>query len=36
MELDFHRQILTADGKAIDFYKKAGSEMADETLPMWI
>jgi GNAT superfamily N-acetyltransferase len=32
----FHMQMLTADGKAIDFYKKAGFEKAGETQPMWI
>lgn len=33
---DFHMQMLTADGKAIDFYKKVGFEKAGETEPMWI
>lgn len=33
---DFHMQMLTADGKAIDFYKKHGFEKAGETMPMWI
>ncbi|CAL2085006.1 Acetyltransferase (GNAT) domain-containing protein [Tenacibaculum sp. 190524A05c] len=33
---DFHMQMLTADGKAIDFYKKMGFEKAGETMPMWI
>ena len=32
----FHMQMLTADGKAIDFYKKVGFEKAGETMPMWI
>ena len=32
----FHMQMLTADGKAIDFYKKQGFERAGETEPMWI
>ncbi|MDC1162011.1 GNAT family N-acetyltransferase [Tenacibaculum sp.] len=32
----FHMQMLTADGKAIDFYKKMGFKKAGETLPMWI
>ena len=32
----FHMQMLTADGKAIDFYKKNGFERAGETEPMWI
>jgi GNAT superfamily N-acetyltransferase len=33
---DFHMQMLTADGKAIDFYKKAGFVRAGYTEPMWI
>lgn len=33
---DFHMQMLTADGKAIDFYEKVGFEKAGETQPMWI
>lgn len=33
---DFHQQMLTADGKAIDFYKKCGFERAGQTEPMWI
>ena len=33
---DFHMQMLTADGRAIDFYKKVGFEKAGKTLPMWI
>ena len=33
---DFHIQMLTADGRAIDFYKKVGFERAGETEPMWI
>ena len=32
----FHMQMLTADGKAIDFYKKVGFERAGQTEPMWI
>lgn len=32
----FHMQMLTADGRAIDFYKKFGFEKAGETMPMWI
>jgi len=32
----FHMQMLTADGKAIDFYQKAGFERAGNTQPMWI
>ena len=33
---DFHQQMLTADGKAIDFYKSVGFERAGETEPMWV
>jgi GNAT superfamily N-acetyltransferase len=33
---DFHMQMLTADGKSIDFYKKNGFERAGNTEPMWI
>ena len=33
---DFHMQMLTADGKAIDFYRKVGFEKAGNTKPMWI
>jgi len=33
---DFHQQLLTADGKAIDFYKSVGFERAGKTEPMWI
>lgn len=32
----FHMQMLTADGKAIDFYKKMGFVKAGGTQPMWI
>lgn len=32
----FHMQMLTADGDAIDFYKKNGFERAGQTEPMWI
>ena len=32
----FHQQMLTADGKAIEFYKKRGFERAGDTAPMWI
>lgn len=31
----FHMQMLTADGKAVDFYQKVGFERAGETIPMW-
>ena len=33
---DFHQQMLTADGKAIEFYEKMGFERAGQTEPMWI
>ncbi len=33
---DFHMQMLTADGKAIEFYRKAGFQKAGNTEPMWI
>ena len=33
---NFHMQMLTADGKAIDFYQKAGFKRAGNTQPMWI
>ncbi|MCS4163034.1 GNAT family N-acetyltransferase [Sphingobacterium paramultivorum] len=32
----FHMQMLTADGNAIEFYKKNGFERAGQTEPMWI
>lgn len=32
----FHMQMLTADGKAIEFYEKVGFEKAGQTQPMWI
>jgi GNAT superfamily N-acetyltransferase len=32
----FHMQMLTADGRAIDFYQKNGFERAGKTEPMWI
>ena len=32
----FHQQMLTADGEAIEFYKKLGFERAGQTEPMWI
>ncbi len=31
---DFHMQMLTADGRAIDFYNKAGFDRAGKTQPM--
>lgn len=33
---DFHQQMLTADGKAIEFYKALGFERAGRTEPMWV
>lgn len=33
---NFHMQMLTADGRAIEFYKKVGFERAGKTEPMWI
>lgn len=33
---DFHMQMLTADGRAVDFYKKNGFVRAGDTEPMWI
>ncbi len=33
---DFHQKILTADGKAIEFYKSLGFVRAGNTEPMWI
>ena len=32
----FHQHILVADGRAIDFYKKHGFEIAGKTQSMWI
>ncbi len=32
----YHQQMLTADGKAIDFYRKCGFEKAGKTESMWI
>jgi GNAT superfamily N-acetyltransferase len=32
----FHQQILVADGRAIDFYKKCGFTRAGKTQPMWV
>ena len=32
----FHQQMLTADGKAINFYKSLGFSRAGQTEPMWI
>jgi len=33
---NFHQQMLTADGRAIDFYRKCGFEKAGSTQSMWI
>ena len=32
----FHQQMLVADGRAIEFYKKCGFKRAGQTEPMWI
>lgn len=32
----FHQQMLTADGKAIEFYKTMGFQRAGKTEPMWV
>lgn len=32
----FHMQLLTADGRAVDFYAKVGFKKAGNTVPMWI
>jgi len=32
----FHQQVLLADGRAIDFYRKCGFTRAGKTEPMWI
>lgn len=32
----FHQQVLIADGRAIDFYKKCGFVKAGKCEPMWI
>ncbi|MGJ8678597.1 MAG: GNAT family N-acetyltransferase [Akkermansiaceae bacterium] len=32
----FHQQMLTADGKAIEFYEQLGFSRAGQTEPMWI
>ncbi|GAA4792676.1 GNAT family N-acetyltransferase [Olivibacter ginsenosidimutans] len=33
---DFHMQMLTADGRAIEFYQKMGFTKAGDTQSMWI
>ena len=32
----FHQQVLFADGRALDFYRKCGFKRAGRTEPMWI
>jgi len=32
----FHMQMLTADGRALDFYRKCGFQRAGQTESMWI
>ena len=32
----FHQQILVADGKAVDFYKRCGFNTAGQSQPLWI
>lgn len=32
----FHQQMLTADGKAIEFYRALGFQRAGKTEPMWV
>lgn len=32
----FHQQMLVADGRAVEFYRKCGFERAGKTEPMWI
>ena len=34
--LDFHQQMLTADGKAVKFYEQLGFSRAGQTKSMWI
>jgi GNAT superfamily N-acetyltransferase len=33
---NFHQQMLTADGRSIEFYRKCGFSRAGKTEPMWI
>src|SRR5206468_3811263 len=33
---DFHQQILVADGRALEFYRKLGFRRAGKTQPLWI
>lgn len=33
---NFHQQMLVADGRAVDFYKKLGFVRAGHTEPLWI
>lgn len=32
----FHQQVLLADGRAVDFYKKLGFSQAGAAVPLWI
>ena len=32
----FHQQMLVADARAVEFYRKLGFERAGKTEPMWI
>ncbi len=34
--VNFHQQILVADGQAIDFYQQCGFQTAGETRAMWV
>lgn len=33
---EYHQQMLTADGEAIEFYKSVGFVRAGKTVPMWV
>ncbi|HEX5678250.1 MAG TPA: GNAT family N-acetyltransferase [Alcanivorax sp.] len=33
---DFHQQMLTADGEALEFYRALGFQRAGKTEPMWV
>lgn len=33
---NFHQQMLVADGRALEFYRKCGFDRAGKTEPMWI
>jgi GNAT superfamily N-acetyltransferase len=32
----YHQQVILADGRAVEFYRKCGFERAGKTEPMWI